>query len=127
MSNNHFHTSLLDEQRASDPKTFVCRNCGFDAPQRTPEGQARDHCPACIFARHDGASPDGDIGCGSRMKPIAIAALRTDDWIVIHRCVDCAALTSHPMAGDDNAFVLMQLAIRPLADPPFPLEAFGTL
>ena len=31
------------------------------------------------------------------------------------------------IAGDDNPLVLMRLAVRPLAQPPFPLELLGTL
>ncbi|NEE10827.1 RNHCP domain-containing protein, partial [Streptomyces sp. SID7499] len=34
---------------------------------------------------------------------------------------------SSPAHVDDNQLMLMQLAVRPLAQPPFPLEAFGDL
>ena len=31
----------------------------------------------------------------------------------------------HHIAGDDNPLALMQPAVRPLAQPPFPLEWLG--
>ncbi|GAA2042590.1 hypothetical protein GCM10009757_06280 [Streptomyces cheonanensis] len=47
--------------------------------------------------------------------------------MVIHRCVRCDELTSNPICTDDNQLILMRMAVRPLAQPPFPLEAFGDL
>jgi hypothetical protein len=61
------------------------------------------------------------------MAPIAVAVLRTGGWVVIHRCVRCEELTSNPVCGDDNRLILMRMAVGPLAQPPFPLEAFGAL
>jgi hypothetical protein len=59
------------------------------------------------------------------MSPIAIAVLRGGDWRVIHRCTRCDELTSSPVSPDDNHLILMRIAVRPLAEPPFPLELFG--
>lgn len=61
------------------------------------------------------------------MSQIAIAVLRTGDWMVIHRCVRCDELTTSPVCADDNQLILMRTAVRPLAQPPLPLEAFGGL
>ena len=55
------------------------------------------------------------------------AVLRTGEWMIIHRCTRCGELTSNPICGDDNQLILMRMAVRPLAQPPFPLEAFGDL
>jgi hypothetical protein len=59
------------------------------------------------------------------MIPISIAVLRNSDWMVIHRCTRCDELTSNPISTDDNQLILVRMAVRPLAQPPFPLEAFG--
>ena len=64
--------------------------------------------------------------CGGAMEPIAIW-VRHDEWVLIHRCQRCEELRPNRIAGDDNPLVLMRLAVRPLAQPPFPLEWLATL
>jgi hypothetical protein len=61
------------------------------------------------------------------MEPIAIAVRGDGEWVLIHRCTGCGALSSNRIAGDDNPLVLVRLAIRPLAQPPFPLEILSRL
>lgn len=109
---------------------FSCAWCGrtVSADDGEGDGAPRHHCPSCLQCRHvldpaDGGSRD----CRGRMSPIAVAVPRTGGWVVIHRCVRCDELTSHPTRTDDNQLILMRLAVRPLAQPPFPLEAFGDL
>ncbi|WP_069109193.1 RNHCP domain-containing protein [Jiangella alba] len=99
---------------------FTCGWCGLTVSAATPAGAPRGHCPSCLHARHA-------TDCHGRMTPIAIAVLPTGDWMVIHRCVRCDELTTEPVGADDNQLVLMRMAVRPLAQPPFPLEAFGSL
>ncbi|MGW2169810.1 RNHCP domain-containing protein [Streptomyces sp. NPDC001705] len=108
--------------------TFACAWCGLTVSAYAADGAPRNHCPSCLHSRHvldhvEGGPSD----CEGRMTPIAIAVLRTGDWMVIHRCVRCDELTSTPVCVDDNQLILMRMAVRPLAQPPFPLEAFGTL
>jgi hypothetical protein len=38
-----------------------------------------------------------------------------------------AAVHLNRIAGDDNPLMLMRLAVRPLAQPPFPLEWLGRI
>jgi len=56
------------------------------------------------------------------MEPIAVSARRSGEWILIHRCQTCGDLRGNRIAGDDNELVLLSLAARPIARPPFPLE-----
>ncbi len=56
------------------------------------------------------------------MEPIAIEVRRNGEWALIHRCQACGELGNNRIASDDNEFVLMQLASRPIAFPAFPLE-----
>ncbi|MGW5641584.1 RNHCP domain-containing protein [Saccharopolyspora sp. NPDC003752] len=108
--------------------TFTCVRCGLTVSALVPDGGRRNHCPACLHSRHVIDQVEGGPSdCGSRMSPIAIAVLRTGDWMLIHRCARCDELTSSPVCADDNQLILMRMAVRPLAQPPFPLEAFGTL
>jgi hypothetical protein len=61
------------------------------------------------------------------MEPIAITVRRDGEWVLIHRCTGCDQLKQNRIAGDDNPLMLVRLAIRPLAQPPFPLELLGSL
>ncbi|WP_053912991.1 RNHCP domain-containing protein [Streptomyces sp. SCSIO 75703] len=113
-----------------DPRaaTFACAWCGLAVSSVADDGVPRNHCPSCLHSRHvldhvEGGPSD----CEGRMPPLSIAVPRTGDWRVIHRCVRCDELTSSPVHADDNRLVLMRMAVRPLAQPPFPLEAFGDL
>jgi hypothetical protein len=45
----------------------------------------------------------------------------------VHRCRACGRLSSNRIAGDDNAALLLSLAVRPLSAPPFPLERLAAL
>ncbi len=108
-------------------ETFTCAWCGLTVTATT-DGTRRNHCPSCLHSRHVTDHVEGGpSNCHGRMTPISIAVLRTGDWMLIHRCVRCDELTSNPVCTDDNQLVLMRMAVRPLAQPPFPLEALGTL
>ena len=39
-----------------------------------------------------------------------------------NRCRRCGALSSNRVAADDNPMKLMSIALKPLCEPPFPLE-----
>jgi hypothetical protein len=54
------------------------------------------------------------------MEPIAISLRADGEWTIVHRCAECGTLHANRVAGDDNAVELLQLAARPLANPPFP-------
>ena len=50
-------------------------------------------------------------------------SVRNDgEWALVHRCTGCSTVNVNRIAGDDNPLMLMRLAVRPLAQPPFPLE-----
>ena len=44
------------------------------------------------------------------------------EWAIIHRCKRCGKLNSNRLAADDNPMKLMSIAMKPLCEPPFPLE-----
>ena len=109
-------------RRSSD--TFRCKRCRLDVPMHAPGTRHRNHCPSCLWSRHlDDAPGDRASGCAGSMEPIAVTVRGDGEWSLVHRCSVCAHVRLNRIAGDDNAFTLMQLAVRPLARPPFPLEA----
>jgi hypothetical protein len=61
------------------------------------------------------------------MEPIAITVRKGGEWVLIHRCNGCGELNSNRTAGDDSPLLLVQIAVRPLAQPPFPLELLGRM
>ncbi|MFR9189034.1 MAG: GTPase RsgA [Anaerotruncus massiliensis (ex Togo et al. 2019)] len=52
---------------------------------------------------------------------IGVWVRKDGEWALIHRCRACGALSSNRIAADDNPALLMSIAVKPLAEPPFPL------
>ncbi len=104
--------------------SFRCRHCLLDVPLEAPGTRHRNHCPGCLWSRHlDGEVPgDRAAECGSSMEPIAITVRGDGEWVLVHRCLACDEVHLNRSAGDDNPLLLLRLAVRPLAQPPFPLE-----
>lgn len=121
-------SSSFDRGRRRQPSHFRCRNCGADVPTDAAGTRHRNHCPFCLWSRHVDVAPgDRAAGCGLAMEPIAIHVRGDGEWVLVHRCRGCAAIHLNRTAGDDNALLLVRLAVRPLASPPFPLDALGAL
>ena len=115
------------DQRRRDRRdgsaSFRCRRCGLDVPVHAVGTAHRNHCPNCLWSRHVDDTPgDRAAECGSLMEPIAISVRGDGEWVLVHRCTGCDDVHLNRTAGDDNALVLLRLAVRPLAQPPFPIE-----
>lgn len=106
----------------NDRKPFVCKVCGLTI---FPEGagtQHRNHCPRCLSSLHLDVEPgDRRSDCGGIMDAVAVWVRKGGEWAIIHRCRKCGHLSSNRSAADDDPFKLVSLAVKPLADPPFPL------
>jgi hypothetical protein len=61
------------------------------------------------------------------MEPLAVAVRGDGEWCLVHCCLGCGQLRLNRTAGDDNPLLLVRLAVRPIALPPFPLEMLGNL
>jgi hypothetical protein len=101
----------------------------LDVPYRALGTAHRNHCPNCLWSRHldDDRPGDRDADCGSLMEPIAITVRGDGEWVVVHRCTGCDEVHLNRSAADDNPLMLLRLAVRPLAQPPFPIERIGQL
>jgi hypothetical protein len=114
--------------RRRSPTSFRCRNCRLDVPADAPGTAHRNHCPNCLWSRHVDDSPgDRAALCGSSMEPIAISVRGAGEWVLVHRCLGCDTVHLNRIAGDDNPLLLVQIAVGPLAQPPFPLDVLGRL
>ncbi len=56
------------------------------------------------------------------MEPVAVMVRGSGEWVLIHRCSSCGELKANRTAADDNPLLLLRIAVRPLAQPPFPLD-----
>ena len=59
------------------------------------------------------------------MEPISVWVMNNGEWRIVHRCRECGMMRANRVAGDDNELLLMSMAARPLARPPFPLDRIG--
>lgn len=90
--------------------------------------QHRNHCPNCLTSLHLDVEPgDRSADCGGLMEPIGVWVRKGGEWAIIHRCRRCGALSSNRTAADDNPVKLMSIALRPLTQPPFPIERMEEL
>ena len=112
------------KHRRRNLTSFRCSHCRLDVSYDAPGTEHRNHCPTCLWSRHvdDDVPGDRDADCSAAMEPIAVCVRRDDEWSLVHRCTGCGHVRVNRIAGDDNPLLLMQVAVRPLAAPPFPLE-----
>ncbi len=112
-----------DRNSADQKQWFACRACGVTVVCTGAGTEHRNHCPNCLHSVHLDVEPgDRAADCGGLMEPIAVWVRRGGEWAVIHRCRQCGALSSNRIAADDNDALLLSLAVRPLSQPPFPLD-----
>mgnify|MGYP003616767271 FL=1 len=105
---------------------FLCTHCNRAIPGTAPGTAHRNHCPHCLWSLHvDLTAGDRRSACRGPMEPIAIGIRPDGEWSILHRCQRCGLIRTNRIAGDDNDVLLMSMALRPLARPPFPLERLG--
>jgi ribosome biogenesis GTPase len=108
---------------ASTHDSFTCRHCGWAVASQAAGTQHRNHCPRCLWSLHlDDRPGDRASGCRGEMEPIAIQARPGGEWSVLQRCAGCGVIKANRIAGDDNEWLLLSLAARPLSRPPFPVD-----
>ena len=116
-------------QRRERRTSFRCGYCHLDVSTDAHGTAHRNHCPNCLWSRHldDDTPGDRDARCGALMEPIAITVRGDGEWVLVHRCGNCDVLHLNRSAGDDNPLILLRLAVKPLAQPPFPIETIGLM
>ena len=103
--------------------SFTCKVCGWMVGPNGAGSDHRNHCPNCLSSLHVDIEPgDRESDCGGIMEPIAVWVRKNGEWAIIHRCRQCGKLSSNRVAADDNPLKLMSIAMKPVAQPPFPLD-----
>ncbi|GLC80751.1 RNHCP domain-containing protein [Lacrimispora brassicae] len=92
--------------------SFTCKLCGRPV---IANGAGSDH-------RVDDEPGDRSSDCGGIMEPVGVWVRKNGEWAIIHRCRQCGCFHSNGVAADDNPMKLMSIAMKPLTQPPFPLE-----
>lgn len=120
---NAKHLKKTDYRHDACTESFTCKVCGRLIAPEGAGSRHRNHCPRCLSSVHVDDTP-GDRAslCGGIMDPIGVWVRKDGEWAVIHRCRSCGALRANRIAADDNPALLMSIAVKPLAVPPFPLE-----
>lgn len=116
----------IDYRSAPCTESFTCKVCGALVTPEHAGSRHRNHCPRCLSSVHvDNRPGDRASLCQGVMDPIGVWVRKNGEWAIIHRCRSCGELSSNRIAADDNPTLLMSIAIRPLAEPPFPLWQLG--
>ncbi|SDJ60542.1 RNHCP domain-containing protein [Streptomyces indicus] len=112
------HKDVLHGAGRHRAHDFRCTGCRLDVSLVAPGTAHRNHCPNCLTSLHVDLRIPGDraAGCGGRMEPLSLTVRPDGEWMLIHRCLSCGRLSANRIAGDDNALVLVRLALRPLQD-----------
>lgn len=113
----------MSRKSRPDSGTYTCIHCKRSVSTNSYGTKHRNHCPHCLWSRHVDDEP-GDRRCPCRapMEPVALEVRRDSEWAIVHRCTGCGTLKTNRIAGDDHELALLALALRPLANPPFPLD-----
>jgi len=108
--------------------TFNCKNCGNLVTPGGAGSEHRNHCPYCLTSQHLDIDPgDREADCGGAMDAIGVWVRKGGEWALIHRCKICGHISSNRIAADDNPLILMSVALKPLGNPPFPIERIEEL
>ena len=103
--------------------SFTCKVCGRPVVPTGAGSDHRNHCPNCLCSLHLDIEPgDRASDCGGIMEPIGVWIRKNGEWALLHRCRRCGQISSNRIAADDNPMKLMSIAMKPLTQPPFPLE-----
>ena len=111
-----------------ESEAFRCAVCGREVAPQGAGTRHRNHCPHCLSSLHlDYAPGDRAARCGGIMDAVGVWVRQDGEWALLHRCRVCGAFHSNRVAADDNPALLLQLAAKPLAAPPFPLSRLREL
>ena len=104
-------------------ESFHCAHCGKEIHPEGAGSQHRNHCPHCLYSLHVDEEPgDRKATCHGQMEPIGVISKGDGDWSILHLCKSCGKISLNRALADDNPLLLMQLAVKPLSSPPFPMS-----
>lgn len=81
---------------------FVCESCNTVVPPA--KGTFRNHCTACLAAKHVDDTTPGDRSstCGGVMPAIGVTGPNPDNLVITHKCQICGKINRNKLASDDD-------------------------
>jgi hypothetical protein len=103
------------QRRKEHSDAFRCVGCRLEVPMSAPGTAHRNHCPQCLTSLHVDRRIPGDRkeSCHGRMTALCLSVRQDGEWLIIHHCLACDELSANRIAGDDNALMLLRMAMRP--------------
>ncbi len=98
-----------------------CPVCGWE----NTTDKIYEHCPNCLSMIHE-KDEEGEE-CGGIMEPVSVSVNEDGSWDIIERCNFCGEFVLSKHNEDDNPLKLMNIAMKPLANPPFPIDRIDDL
>lgn len=103
-----------------DRLDYQCKHCHYQVSTQSLYSGVnnRNHCPYCLHSKHVDLYAAGDrlAACKGLMKPIGITFKLTrkkyhcrGEMMLVHRCLDCGAVSINRIAADDIADVIYQV------------------
>ena len=124
----HNSKNHKDYRHEACNETFTCKVCGWICSPQGAGTDHRNHCPNCLSGLHVDDEPgDRASDCGGIMDAVGVWVRKNGEWALLHRCRMCGTIHANRVAADDNPLLLMSLASKPLACPPFPLDKLEEL
>ena len=106
--------------RLSSFGDFKCMHCGagVSSAHLLSGVNNRNHCPYCLWSCHLDLFASGDrlSACKGAMKPVGLTVKKSrnkyraesqGELMLIHQCVECAALSMNRIAADDDAELVL--------------------
>jgi len=84
---------------------FTCEHCGAEV---VGNGYT-NHCPKCLWCKHVDINPgDRAATCKGLMEPVD-AALESEGYVILHRCVECGFERRNKAAKEDDFEMILEL------------------
>jgi hypothetical protein len=125
------HRRAFERERDRRFGEFHCRQCGrpVSADARLSGVNNRNHCPYCLWSRHMDLHQAGDrlSACKGGMRPVGVAfkqqhkryaSAQPGELMLVHRCVECGAVSLNRTAADDNPAGLWDVFAASLSEVP---------
>lgn len=87
-------------------ENFRCEMCG----ELVVGDGYTDHCPKCLWGKHQDGEKPGDraSGCGGMMEPIAAQPAQMG-WKIAYRCEKCGKKFTVKAAENDNREEILKI------------------
>ena len=102
----------MAKSKSHEPK--FCKICRTELSDHE-----QSHCSGCFSGIHK--EKIKGLYCDGTLEPVSVWIRDNGSWEILQRCRSCGKILSSPTQNGDNYTLLLSIAMKPLASPPFPL------